>query len=89
MNAIRFRVTGRVQGVGFRFFTEQMATALRLKGHVRNEPDGSVSGHAQGQDEGIERLIAALQRGPPAAIVLEVRVDRAEPTDVSIFEISG
>lgn len=89
MKAIGFRVTGRVQGVGYRLFAAQMAKELQLCGHVRNERDGSVSGHAQGDDEGIERLIAALQRGPPSAIVMDVTVDRAEPAEVVIFEISG
>ncbi len=89
MKAIRFVVTGRVQGVGFRFFTARMAQTLHLTGHVRNEWDGSVSGHAQGADEGIERLIAALQQGPPSAIVMEVKVEGAEPADATSFEISG
>lgn len=68
-----FRVIGRVQGVGFRWWTRRTATDLGLHGWVRNERDGSVVVHAGGPVEALARLEEALLRGPTAA-----RVDRLE-----------
>jgi acylphosphatase len=65
------RVTGRVQGVGFRYFVIAVARQLGLRGWVENEPDGSVSCVAEGPREALEELLRALWNGPPAA-----RVDR-------------
>jgi len=69
-----FRVVGRVQGVGFRWWTRRTALELGLHGWVRNEVDGSVVVHAGGPAEALERLESALSRGPTAS-----RVDRLEP----------
>jgi acylphosphatase len=65
-------VEGRVQGVGFRAFVEQSAEALELKGWVRNRWDGSVEVVAEGQRQDLEKLLAALRRGPRASGVSEV-----------------
>jgi len=70
-------VSGRVQGVGFRWWTRDTAEALGLTGWVRNRPDGSVEVHARGRREQLEELERALQRGPIAARV--VRVERIPP----------
>ncbi len=69
-----FRVTGRVQGVGFRWWTRSLATRLGLTGAVRNLPDGSVAVHARGSDAQLAALRTALAHGPPVA-----RVDGVEP----------
>lgn len=68
------RVTGRVQGVGFRYFTRRQATRLGLTGWVRNQPDGSVELVAEGSRDALEALLAALQEGPPTS-----RVTRVQP----------
>jgi acylphosphatase len=68
-----FRVVGRVQGVGFRWWTRHTAVELGLHGWVRNESDGSVVVHAGGPSEALARLEEALRRGPSAS-----RVDRLE-----------
>jgi acylphosphatase len=68
-----YRVVGRVQGVGFRWWTQRTACALGLGGWVRNEPDGSVVVHAVGTPGAIRRLEEALLKGPMGA-----RVDRRE-----------
>lgn len=68
-----FRVIGRVQGVGFRYWTQRRATELGLRGWVRNETDGSVVVHAFGAADGVAALEEALGRGPIAS-----RVDRVE-----------
>jgi acylphosphatase len=65
-------VEGRVQGVGFRAFVEQSAEVLDLKGWVRNRWDGSVEVVAEGERQDLEKLLAALRRGPRAAGVAEV-----------------
>lgn len=64
-----FRVTGRVQGVGFRWWTRKTASGLGLAGTVRNRVDGSVEVHAEGPGEAVERFARALRNGPSAAVV--------------------
>jgi acylphosphatase len=80
--AIRFRVLGRVQGVGFRFYVLRAAHAAGVTGWVRNRPDGSVEALAAGGAEALESFRAALRRGPPASAVRrleEVAETAAEP----------
>jgi acylphosphatase len=67
-----YRVTGRVQGVGFRWWTRSLATRLGLSGSVRNLSDGSVAVHARGSDELLRQLEAELAEGPPGARVASV-----------------
>ena len=67
-----FRVTGRVQGVGFRWWARSLATRLGLAGSVRNLPDGSVELHARGADAQLQELQARLAEGPPGARVASV-----------------
>lgn len=75
------RVTGRVQGVWFRGWTEAQARALDLDGWVRNEPDGSVRALISGPEDSVARLVAALEQGPPAARVVSVETaPSVEPT---------
>lgn len=64
-----FRVTGRVQGVGYRAFVVQHARVLGLAGWVQNEADGSVTGRAEGSPACLEALRVALAGGPPWAHV--------------------
>jgi len=63
--AVEFKITGRVQGVGFRYFTLRAAAKLGLFGWVRNEADGSVLCRAAGAAEQIESLRQKLRQGPP------------------------
>ena len=62
-------VTGRVHGVGYRYFVLREAQALGLVGWVANEPDGSVQCVAEGPRDRLEALVDRLREGPPAAIV--------------------
>ena len=75
MIARHFLVTGRVQGVGFRWFVVREASALGVAGWTRNLPDGRVEALAQGEPEAVEALAAALAKGPPHARVSHVAVD--------------
>lgn len=70
-----FRISGRVQGVGFRYWTQQEAKRLGLSGWVCNRPDSTVEAEASGSDEMLDAFEKWLQQGPPGA-----RVDRVEST---------
>jgi acylphosphatase len=61
---VAFRVRGFVQGVGFRRFAEREAHALGLGGWVRNDPDGAVSGEAEGPEADLAAFRARLAEGP-------------------------
>lgn len=65
-------VSGRVQGVGFRWFVRETAIELDLAGWVRNRPDGSVEIAADGDDERVARFRDALEQGPAHAHVASV-----------------
>ncbi len=86
----RYTVTGRVQGVGFRWFVEREARALGLSGWVRNRADGSVEVLAAGTNEQLSRLYDVLKQGPRAARVDDVDVENAAPlSDLGTFRIEG
>ncbi|MFO7536999.1 MAG: acylphosphatase [Chloroflexota bacterium] len=68
-------VYGRVQGVSFRYYTQQKARQLGLTGWVANHPDSSVRLTAEGPRPALDELAAFLQQGPPAA-----RVSRVDTT---------
>jgi acylphosphatase len=71
----RYRVVGRVQGVGFRWWTRKVADELGVVGRVRNDPDGSVNVRAGGHADALARLEEALRRGPPVSRVDDVYVE--------------
>jgi acylphosphatase len=76
-SAITAKVIGRVQGVGFRYTTADVARELGLTGWVRNTPDGGVQVRAQGDERILERFVAFLEEGPRAARVASVDVHPA------------
>jgi len=82
-------VEGRVQAVGFRVFVEEVATALGLKGYVRNRRDGSVEVHAEGAEEVLERLRAELEKGPSASRVTRVAESPAPLRNDHTFSIEA
>lgn len=69
----RYIVSGRVQGVGFRWSAVQEARALGLRGWVRNCADGTVDTAVAGGAEDVARFRQWLEKGPPGARVREVR----------------
>ena len=83
MRRVHFVVTGRVQGVGFRWFIRAEARPLEIVGWVRNRADGAVEGVVEGRGDAIDSLIACLEVGPPSAIVTNVDIseisDQLEP----------
>jgi len=71
--ARRFLISGRVQGVGFRFFAAAAARCEGLKGSVRNLPDGSVEAVCEGDADAVARFELAVREGPPGARVDDVK----------------
>jgi acylphosphatase len=67
MTARRFWISGRVQGVGFRYFAEQAAHDAGVTGWARNLADGRVEVHANGSREQLDQFEASLRMGPPRA----------------------
>jgi len=67
-------ISGRVQGVGYRFYMQRKARELGLTGWVRNRHDGSVEAMIQGSPEGVEAMTVWARRGPPSAAVTDVRI---------------
>ena len=86
MKAVQARVVGRVQGVSFRWYTQEQARSLGVTGWVRNEPDGSVLLHAEGEDEAVDALVEWCRTGPSAARVTDVAVRDDAATGATSFE---
>src|ERR1700740_2914286 len=74
----RYFISGIVQGVGFRYFTQDEAERLHLSGYVRNLRDGRVEAYAIGAPENLARLRTILERGPRGAMVQHVVEESAE-----------
>ena len=90
VQARRFIVRGRVQGVGFRWFVEREAHILQIAGWVRNNADGSVEVLAQGTRDQLLGLRSRLREGPRAARVDNVEESEAKPAaGISSFRIEG
>jgi acylphosphatase len=90
IEAKRYVVRGRVQGVGFRWFVEREAHMLGIAGWVRNNHDGSVEVLAQGTRDQLSGLHGRLREGPRAARVDAVDVSEATPAQgLSSFRIEG
>jgi acylphosphatase len=79
----RYLIAGRVQGVGYRFFTRRSAARLGVSGWVRNLASGQVEAESQGSEDALNSFEAELRRGPPGCLVTEFAVfeisDEAEP----------
>ena len=80
-------VTGRVQGVFFRGWTQDQANELGVTGWVRNCPDGRVDMHIEGEEGAVQQLLDRLHRGPPAARVEDVHVWDVDTFDFESFEV--
>ena len=78
--ARHYVVSGEVQGVGFRFFTQRVAARHQVVGYVRNLPDGRVEVHAEGTQEGVEGFKHDLAAGPQHARIEQVEELSVEPT---------
>jgi acylphosphatase len=77
--ARRYVIAGRVQGVGFRWFTHDAAAREGVHGWVRNLANGSVEVVVEGEAESVDRVEAAVRRGPSQARVERVEVEEHAP----------
>ena len=78
--ARRFFIGGRVQGVGFRYFTQDVAMQEGVTGYVRNLPDGRVEALVEGDEEAVTRMERKIRVGPGGARVEHVDVHTEEPS---------
>lgn len=76
---VRIIVHGRVQGVGFRAYSEATAARLGLTGYVTNRTDGTVEIVVDGEDNAVDQLVARARSGPPMARVDRIEVETGEP----------
>jgi acylphosphatase len=76
--AVRLRITGRVQGVGYRLWATRTAAGLGLRGWVRNRRDGSVEAFVTGAPDAVAAMVEACRQGPRGACVSEVTAADAE-----------
>jgi acylphosphatase len=80
-------VSGRVQGVGYRYQTRSRAASLGVSGWVKNRPDGNVEAAFEGERERVEFLLRWCSEGPSAAYVDEIEIEWQEPTGEQGFTI--
>jgi len=80
----RIRITGKVQNVGFRFYTEKTAREFNISGYVSNKTDGSVYIEAEGEADAVEAFLHWCQRGPQWA-----RVDGFEAQEQPVMGFEG
>ena len=73
------RITGRVQGVGFRYFLHRTAAGLGLRGYVRNTVDGAVEAVFEGKEPDVKKIVSACSEGPPGASVEKADVEYKNP----------
>jgi acylphosphatase len=90
VQARRFIIRGRVQGVGFRWFVEREAQMIGISGWVRNNDDGTVEVLAIGTPEQLAELRRSLEEGPRAARVDGVEEREAQPVaGLNSFQVRG
>ncbi len=89
MIARRAVVSGRVQGVGFRFFARRAAESAGVAGWARNLPDGRVETTVEGEESAVEQYLEKIRRGPIGGRVDEVEVDEITPEGLTTFRITG
>ncbi len=88
MRRVRARISGRVQGVFFRASCADRANALGLSGWVRKAPAGRVEAEFEGEDAGVETMLAWSRKGPPYAEVDHVEVLEEAPTGAEGFRVT-
>jgi len=88
MKAVKMRIEGMVQGVGFRYYTYRIAKRYGVRGYVMNMPDGSVEVYAECEDEKkLRDFLSEVARGPSTAVVYNFETEVVEPKGYETFEI--
>ncbi len=85
--ARRIRVSGDVQGVFYRVWTQDQAKSLAVTGWVRNTSDGGVKAHVEGDEAAVEQLIERMRAGPPGAQVEAVEATESPVEGLERFEV--
>lgn len=85
--AVKLYVYGKVQGVGFRYYTHKKAKELSITGFVKNLPDGSVYIEAEGEFNSLENLICWCGTGPSWARVVKVEKQETQLHNFTKFEV--
>ena len=86
MTALHLTVHGRVQGVFYRDWTIATARELGLAGWVRNEADGTVAAHLEGEARAVEAMVTRMHDGPPHAAPTRIERREVEPEGLARFE---
>ncbi len=81
-------ISGKVQGVGYRYYTAQQAKQRGITGWVKNLPDGRVEAVLEGNKQAITEMIKWCHQGPPASEVTEVKINYEKPQSYNKFEIT-
>jgi len=87
MIAVHVRVSGRVQGVFYRAFTQDRAKALGVNGWVRNIPGGGVEAVLEGERKQVGELLKSMKSGPTGSIILGMEFSELECKEYENFEI--
>ncbi len=87
MQHYNIRITGSVQGVGFRYTAKNMAVAYRIRGFVKNEYDGAVYIEAEGEEENLRQFIRWCRKGPVSGRVTDIYVEPGEYQGFKSFSI--
>ena len=85
--AFQIQIFGRVQGVGFRYFTQRKAQETNVKGFVKNRPDGSVFIEAEGKTQNLEVFINWVKKGPSRAMVTQYNISELPLAGYENFSI--
>lgn len=87
MPLYKLEISGRVQGVSYRYSTRQRALELGLNGIVKNRVDGTVYAEIEGEEDALQAMIDWCRQGPPYAKVERVEVQAAAEKNYTSFEI--
>ncbi|PIU28750.1 MAG: acylphosphatase [Candidatus Hydromicrobium americanum] len=88
MKTYKVVLFGRVQGVGFRYFVESIASKYDISGYVRNTFNGKVEVVCQGEEEELKQFIDEVKKGPAFSVVTDVKIEEIKDSKkYSIFDI--
>ena len=89
IKAVKVNISGKVQGVGFRFYVEKNAKSKNVKGYVKNLSGGRVEAFFQGQEENIKEMIELCKKGPLTAEVEDINIEEQNPQELTSFRVTG
>lgn len=87
MKTVQIKVSGKVQGVGFRYYTQKKAQEFNIKGFVQNKPNGSVYIEAEGRDVDVDTFADWCARGPEWSRVSQIVKSEMPPIGFKNFEV--